>query len=142
MTTTNDTTADWLTEFFGEPIHVYTRAQALADGVLIDAGPLAREAGFVWPVAYTAAAHAATITWDTANGALQDETGRAWDVLWMAKFAVRAVADLRADRVPFGVYVVPNRPGYEEAQLVSLDLVAGPGDQGEPVLTVCLRGED
>src|SRR5690606_40705901 len=57
----------------------------LADGVLIDAGPLAREAGFVWPVAYTAAAHAATITWDTANGALQDETGRAWDVLWMAK---------------------------------------------------------
>ena len=29
-----------------EVIHVYTRAQALADGVLVDVSPLAREAGF------------------------------------------------------------------------------------------------
>ena len=41
--------------FFGKVISVYTRAQALADGVLIDAGPMAREAGFRWPVAITAA---------------------------------------------------------------------------------------
>ena len=32
--------------FFGEVISVYTRAQALAHGVLVDAGPMAREAGF------------------------------------------------------------------------------------------------
>src|SRR5690606_27193956 len=43
-------------DVFGEPIHVYTRAQALADGVLVDAGPLAGEAGFHWPVALTQAA--------------------------------------------------------------------------------------
>ena len=40
----------------GQVISVYTRAQALAEGVLIDAGPMAREAGFRWPVAITAAA--------------------------------------------------------------------------------------
>ena len=33
--------------FFGEVISVYTRAQALADSVLIDAGSMAREAGFL-----------------------------------------------------------------------------------------------
>ena len=35
-------------------IHVYTRAQAIADGVLIDATELAREAGFRFPVALSA----------------------------------------------------------------------------------------
>lgn len=44
--------------FFGEVISVYTRAQALADGVLIDAGPMAREAGFRWLTAITAGARA------------------------------------------------------------------------------------
>ena len=37
-------------------ISTYSRAQALEDGVLVDAGPLAKEAGFRWPVAITAAA--------------------------------------------------------------------------------------
>ena len=44
--------------FFGDVIFTYTRAQALADGVLIDAGALAQEAGFRLPVAITAAAWA------------------------------------------------------------------------------------
>jgi Family of unknown function (DUF6573) len=38
-----------------EVIHTYTRAQALADGALIDISPLATEAGFRYPVAVTAA---------------------------------------------------------------------------------------
>ena len=50
MTTTTPTKG-----VFGPPIHTYTRAQALADGVLVDAGPLAKEAGFRWPVALTQA---------------------------------------------------------------------------------------
>jgi type I site-specific restriction endonuclease len=32
--------------YFGEVISTYTRAQALEDGVLVDAGPMAEEAGF------------------------------------------------------------------------------------------------
>ena len=47
-----------ITKLFGEPISVYTRAQAIEDGVLVDAGSMASEAGFRWPVAFTAAAWA------------------------------------------------------------------------------------
>ena len=78
--------------FFGAPIFTYTRAQALADGVLVDAGPLAREAGYRWPVALTAAAWADCVAWTDADSAAQvpqDETGRLWDVLFMGAHAVR-----------------------------------------------------
>lgn len=37
---------DELTDFFGPPIHVYTRADALADGVLFDCTLLAQRNGF------------------------------------------------------------------------------------------------
>ncbi len=43
-------------KLFGEVIYSYTRAQAIDDGVLIDATEMAKEAGFNWPVALTAAA--------------------------------------------------------------------------------------
>jgi len=39
----NEQVAD---SFFGNVISTYTRAQAIEDGVLIDAGVMAQEAGF------------------------------------------------------------------------------------------------
>ena len=39
-------------------ISVYTRAQALEDGVLYDVSDLARESGFTLPTAITAGVHA------------------------------------------------------------------------------------
>ena len=39
--------------FFGNVISTYTRAQAIEDGVLVDVGSTAQEAGFKWPVALT-----------------------------------------------------------------------------------------
>ncbi|KRC43143.1 hypothetical protein ASE15_03375 [Oerskovia sp. Root22] len=130
-------------EFFGgQVIHVYTRAQAITDGVLVDITTTAREAGFTWPVAITAAAHARTIAWDQTNGAMQDTEGRAWDVARMAVLAARTTGpgECTAD---FGVFVVPNTPGgAAEAALVPLTLHVGAGEDGEPVLTITLRGED
>ena len=41
--TSNEHSAE---SFFGEVISTYTRAQAIEDGVLIDAGPTAKEVGF------------------------------------------------------------------------------------------------
>ena len=41
--TSNEQSAE---SFFGEVISTYTRAQAIEDGVLIDAGSIAKEAGF------------------------------------------------------------------------------------------------
>src|SRR6185437_8267129 len=38
---------------FGEVIYSYTRAQAIADGVLVDVSETAKEAGFKYPVALT-----------------------------------------------------------------------------------------
>jgi hypothetical protein len=80
-----------------EVLFAYTRAHALADGVLV-AVPveLAAEAGFRWPVALTAAAWADTVAWDEAIEARkphptgQDEIGRLWDVHTMTRLAIRA----------------------------------------------------
>ncbi len=72
---------------FGEVISTYSRAQAIADGVLVDAGPMAAEAGFKWPVALTAAAWVDCVAWsdeDNHQQGYQDESGRLWDVLFSA----------------------------------------------------------
>jgi hypothetical protein len=64
-------------------IHRYTRAEALADGVLIDVSRTAREAGFKYPVALTRAVWERCVA--VPPGVLcQDESGRLWDVLWRA----------------------------------------------------------
>ena len=64
----------------GEVIFSYTRAQAIADGVLMDVSELAQESGFRFPVAVTAGVWAECVAVpDGVEG--QDETGRLWDVL-------------------------------------------------------------
>ena len=72
-----------------EVISSYTREQAISDGVLKDVSTLAREAGFSIPVALTAAAWSEAVAWNPENRALQDETGRLWDVMTMAAHAAR-----------------------------------------------------
>ena len=130
--------------FFGEVISVYTRAQALADGVLIDAGPMAREVGFRWPVAITAGAWADCVTWSDADSERQthqDQSGRLWDVLFMAAYAVRTSEKGGAELL-FELYRVPRDGQATESELTTLKLVVGPGDEGEPVTTILLPNED
>lgn len=122
-----------------EVISAYTRAQALADGVLIDASTLAREAGFRVPVALTAAVWADCVAWDAASEpAPQDETGRLWDVLVMAAHAARFNRD--DARAPFQLMRIPSRG--TRAGLVDLVAHIGPGDDGEPVITIMQPMED
>ena len=124
-------------EYWGEPISRYTRAQALADGVLCDVTAVAREAGFRIPVALTAAAWAACVAVPGGTTG-QDEVGRAWDVLVVLRQAIRAADD--GPEVRFGVRV---RRGDEKGtSLVKMKAVCGPGDAGEPVVTVMLPDED
>lgn len=130
--------------FFGNVISVYTRAAALADGVLIDAGPMAREAGFRWQVALTAAAWADCVVWTDADSERQipqDQSGRLWDVLWMAVFAARSTATASSE-LPFELYCVPRDGHATEAVRTQLKLMLGPGDDGEPVMTILLPNED
>lgn len=118
-------------------IHVYTRAQAIADGVLIDVSVMAQEAGFKVPVALTAAVWADCVAWPRDDPA-QDEQGRLWDVLTMARLEARRHGHLQV--LPFRVLRVP--PGGFKPQLTQLTLHIGPGDQAEPVVTILLPGED
>lgn len=120
-----------------EVIHVYSRANAIADGVLHDVTELAAEQGIRYPVAIATHAWDAAVAWDAANGAMQDETGRQWDVLTMAAVALRRARRLRLTGLQeFTVYVVPNRRDAEEPEPVTLGISVGPGDNYEPVLTI------
>lgn len=106
-----------MTDFFGPPIHVYTRTQAIADGVLHDVSDLAVEAGFNIPVAMTAAAYADLVEWTDADDKRkpeftgQDPTGRLWDVLNTARYPGRqALHDATVDgtgRRQSHVYRIP-----------------------------------
>lgn len=128
---------DW-----GSPIHVYTRSQALSDGVLVDVTELAMEAGFRVPVALTRAVWEDCVAWtevDSRRQTLQDQVGRLWDVLWLSSLAAKRG---RGDRVTFELYRVPRDGKSARPKQTHLQMHIGPGDAGEPVITVLLMGED
>ncbi len=117
-------------------IHCYTRADAIEDGVLIDVTKTAQEAGFRIPVALTAAVWGKFVA--VPKGiAHQDESGQLWDVLWMLRFRISQVADQNV--VTFVVHV-QNDDGPARPKL--LKAICGPGDEGEPVITVMGPDED
>jgi hypothetical protein len=121
-------------------IFSYTRAEAINDGVLVDVTETAREAGFKIPVALSAGLWADAVAWDEANGALQDEAGRLWDVIWMSYLRVHAGGKGRS-RVEVEVLRIPNLPDAREATVLQFLMDVGPGDEGEPVITL-MRPED
>jgi hypothetical protein len=116
----------------------YTRAQAIEDGVLIDLTEWAKETGFRFPVACTDSVWNGYVVPNDATRELgQSERGRAHDLLWMLFCAIRKHGD--GDTLLFEVIFLqsPNRQ-----VTVKLKSVCGPGDQGEPVLTIMLPHED
>jgi hypothetical protein len=116
----------------------YTRAQALADGALVDVSPMAAEAGFVWPVAVTQQLWGDIHALPEPLQGIADPAGRLWDVLWMARHAIQSNpgGGLRLEyRVIMPVAEVP----YDEQTII---LAAGPGDAGEAVITLMCPGDD
>ncbi len=130
-----------LETIFGPVISRYTRAQAIEDGILGEVSPdLAREAGFVMPIAMTSA------VWEKyvkipklAQETGQDATGRLWDILNMLRFAIQRSAG--GDTILFKLHV-RNDDRRQAPPLVTLKAVCGPGDDMEPVLTIMLPEED
>ena len=124
---------------FGPVIYAYTRAHALADGVLVDATCLAREAGFVFSVALTETLYHSYIVPAldlVAEG--QSIQGRLWDLLYVLRFAIAKARN--ADTILFTVHFLMS-PGSTPVP-IDLKAVCGPGDDGEPVLTIMLPDED
>lgn len=145
-------------EFFGKVIYSYTRAQAIADGVLVDFSDpsftfrpglnILKEAGIKFPVAMTLAAFARMVQDPDSDEPLppgQDVSGRLWDVLMVFKLYARQTA---GDTFLFPVciqnWVRVDGKHTERAKLetVQLKAVCGPGDTPEPVITIMLPDED
>ena len=145
MSDTKPTSPEHQTEW--PVVHAYTRAEALADGVLVDVTSAAREAGFKVPTAVTAAVFDECIEWTESDaeqsGAYQDQKGRLWDVVFLASFKARTLAarDVRQNQLIFQLDVMP-RPGRTQRRCRTLKLVIGPGDNHEPVATIMLPDED
>ncbi len=59
----------------------------------------------------------------------------------MASHAIQTSKD-SGDRILFQLYRVPRDGHSTEAELVTLKLIVGPGDPGEPVITILLPDED
>ncbi len=133
---------DKLDSLFGQPIYAYTRENAIDEGTQVDVSDVAREAGFRIPVAVTAAAWADCVEWSEADSQRQthqDESGRLWDVVWMAGIAARKA---QGERAPFQLYRVPRGGSSTRPRPTTLHLHIGPGDAGEPVITILMPNED
>lgn len=134
--------------YAAEVISTYSRTQALDDGVLHDHAEMGRQAGFPAPVALTAAVQHDAVAWDERNAGAQDESGRAWDVLYMGALASRSHAmsqrgQLRVgERIPFTVYRVPNTRRSTTAKPITLHAVFGVDDHSQPCFTIMQPDED
>ena len=134
-----------LTEVFGEVISSYTREQAIEDGVLVDVTEWASaekgfRGGFTIPVAVTRALWDAIEAIPASLEGIADVRGRAHDVLWMASLAVCPanvypirMASRGGEDFMFKV-ILPHR-GTRKRNVV-LRGNCGPGDRGEPVVTI------
>jgi hypothetical protein len=111
------------------------RAQELQAGVLVDVSETAQEVGFQLPVAVTRSLWA-DIQAVPAVYAHEDVPGRLWDVLSMAKLAVRQAAPGGAE-VRFNLVL---HVGDTSVYLVRL--VYEPGDDDTPVITLSSPEKD
>lgn len=129
--------------FWGKPISIYTRAQALADGVLIDLTDTASKYGFKIPFACTETVWR-SLDWPVGHkpGNGQSTAGRVHDVLTMARLAANGAARAGASVADFDVLVVPTEGEGVVPETVRFRLMVSGGDNGEPVLTLMYPGEE
>ena len=130
--------------FSNDPIiFAYTRADALNDGVLVELPDhIVSEAGIRVKVAVTRAVwdeYLAPDYLDNLPG--QNVEGRTWDLLWM--FGCAARRSRHTSTIQFRVLCATmGESGSIVTEDVLLKAVCGPGDEGEPVITIMLPEED
>lgn len=126
-------------EIFSSVVPVYSRSQAIADGMLIDASPLAREIGFKDAVALTRQVYTDCVADCRVDSTGDVENTHLLNVLLPAVWALRAQSHRRLSEIEFTAHRVS--PGNHERS-VDLKIIAGPGDRGETVLTILSVDED
>ena len=140
-----------------DTVSVYSRADAIEDGELIDVSATAKEAGIRFPVALSRAVWANYVEFDAVAlaGQGQSERGRLWDVLWMFRSEAKKI---EGDTLHFRLHVAKRDAGdwkpheqhpeqgtgltRETHRLVTLKAIIGPGDTAEPVITILTPDED
>jgi hypothetical protein len=121
----------------------------IEEAILHDVTRVAREAGFLLPVALSKGAWEECVAWASTDnerkGTLQSEEGRLWDVLWMAVNAIRV--QRRRMIAPFESLLfcmlrVPREGKTKTPEAVKLALVYALGDELEPLITIYLPDEE
>jgi hypothetical protein len=119
-------------------IFSYSRREAIEDGVLVDVTDQAKARGFKVSVCLSSAAYGVAVDRkEQGEGdGFRTLDDRLADVLEAALMAARQQQE--GDRASFKVYRM------RDAGRETIDLYAhiGPGDEGEPVVTIMIVGED
>ncbi len=120
-------------------IFKYGRKAALDDGVLLDVSELAHEAGFKLPVAVSDTLYHGYLTppLELAKEG-QSLNGRLWDTLSVLRYAIKASPS--TDRLSFTILFA--QAPDAEPEPVNLLAVCGPGDSGEPVITIMTPSDE
>lgn len=127
-----------MNELFGEVISSYSRAQAIEDGVLADLTALAPEVcaqHYRYPIACTSTVWAIVEKAVKNKRQCNDLNGVIHDMLWMSKVYKR---DIDESTKLFRVKIT----GAGRKSIYDFKMICGPGDQGEPVVTIMLPEED
>lgn len=114
-------------------ISCYTRDDAIRDGVIVDISELAKEMGYTVPVGVTRS------VWNIIEKkpAMQDITGRIWDLLWMLKIRIKGSS--YGDTLLFTVIM---QSGRKKMQTFKATIGATDPITGNPAITIMLPGED
>lgn len=144
-------------------ISVYTRTQALEEGMLIDLTEMAAEAGIVFPLAVTQELWA-TMNAIPASRSWESIEGRSWDVVWMLRVAIKGAAiidvtggknkgvilrnngierygDAKTGQTMIYPMLMSQQIGDEIEMDLRIKAVLGPGDDSRPVFTLMLPHE-
>lgn len=116
---------------------IYSRAQAIKDGVLVDLNqyiPL-EESGVRFPVACTSAVFAIVNRAVDNREHMNDHEGIVWDILSMLRIGAEKVS---GDTLYFQVIIV----GAGRQRKYVFKAIVGLGDDHEPVVTIMLPDED
>lgn len=114
---------------------VFSRQNAIKDGLLIDVSPLAKEVGIRIPVAITKSLFDKHIN-PSAVYQDQEVNSRLWDVISMLRFAANLVTN--TDHVNFETVFLDN----DFINVVKMKAIIHQGDNGESVVTIMLPDED
>ncbi|MDA3960663.1 MAG: hypothetical protein PF961_07720 [Planctomycetota bacterium] len=120
---------------FGDIVSSYSRAEAIADGVLVDLSAIARQTPLRFPVAITNSAHESACVPTSATDLQIAQRA----VIHSMLLAIAHPGSRQTDQIRFAVSVLAPDDTRRE---VSLTARIGPGDDPSPVITIMLDGED